>query len=301
MTKEEAKIVFLNRGYVEVEGGTIYDANKWRKSCRVISEWLEQEPSSDCISRQETIDTIRQLYIDLAIQKYVIDILKALPSVKPQPCEDAISRQAVLDSIERMKPYQQDADDIMEMIQNFPPVKPQESCDVPDTNVGDIISKQTVLDTISELNAISFYEAQEDSKECYYEIRQAIKDLSPVKPQEPKIEKVIKMRDATPEEQKSVNDYIKSISNPTGIEFDIDIDKKVESYGKLLKHPVVKHIMGMDETQEQLDFVQPHKKIPVTLTVQKEKTCDGCLFQQYPRITVCQECSRYYSDNYVKE
>lgn len=143
MTREEAKTVFLNRGYVEVEGGTIYDADKWRESCRVISEWLEQEPcedtisrqndilpnidkevesykkllkhpviksimgmdetqeqldfvqphkripvtltvESDCISRQEAIDTIRQLYIDLAIQKYVIDILKALPSVKPQ-------------------------------------------------------------------------------------------------------------------------------------------------------------------------------------------------------------------------
>lgn len=47
----------------------------------------------------------------------------------------------------------------------------------------DAISRQAVLDTISELNAISFYEAQEDSKECYYEIIQAIKDLSPVKPQ----------------------------------------------------------------------------------------------------------------------
>ena len=49
--------------------------------------------------------------------------------------------------------------------------------------------------------------------------------------------------------------YIKSISNPTGIEFDIDIDKKVESYGKLLKHPVVKHIMDMDETQESCDVL----------------------------------------------
>lgn len=80
-----------------------------------------------------------------------------------------------------------------------------------------------------------------------------------------------------------------------------NIDKKVESYKKILKHPVVKRIMDMDETQEQLNFVQPHKRIPVTLTVQKEKTCDGCLFQQYPQITICQECSRYYSDNYVKE
>ena len=44
----------------------------------------------------------------------------------------------------------------------------------------DCISRQAVFDTISELNAISFYEAQEDSKECYYEIRDAIKQLPPL-------------------------------------------------------------------------------------------------------------------------
>lgn len=41
-------------------------------------------PCGDAISRQEAIDTIRQLYIDLATQKYVIDLLKVLPSVTPQ-------------------------------------------------------------------------------------------------------------------------------------------------------------------------------------------------------------------------
>ena len=46
-----------------------------------------------------------------------------------------------------------------------------------------------------------------------------------------------------------------------------NVDKEVEKYRKMLKHPVIKHIMDMDEEQEQLDFVQPHKKIPVTLTV----------------------------------
>jgi GH43 family beta-xylosidase len=56
MTNKEAKTVFFNRGYVEVEGGTIYDANKWRESCVVISEWLEQEPCNDAISRQSAID-----------------------------------------------------------------------------------------------------------------------------------------------------------------------------------------------------------------------------------------------------
>ena len=48
---------------------------------------------------------------------------------------------------------------------------------------GDVISRQAVLDTISELNAISFYEAQEDSKDCYYEIRNAIDNLPSVNPQ----------------------------------------------------------------------------------------------------------------------
>lgn len=79
---------------------------------------------------------------------------------------------------------------------------------------------------------------------CAEEHRQLaewLRDYKRLKEQEPKTEKVIKMRDATPEEQKSVNDYIKNISKPTGIDF--------------------------DEEQEQLDFVQPHKRIPVTLMV----------------------------------
>lgn len=40
MTREEAKEIFLNRGYI----GGIYDGDKWREACIVISEWLEQEP-----------------------------------------------------------------------------------------------------------------------------------------------------------------------------------------------------------------------------------------------------------------
>ncbi len=53
MTREEAKKIFLSRGWVEVEGGIIYDANKWREACVVISKWLEQQPREDAISRQE--------------------------------------------------------------------------------------------------------------------------------------------------------------------------------------------------------------------------------------------------------
>lgn len=103
----------------------------------------------------------------------------------------------------------------------------------------------------------------------FRQLAEWFKDYKRLKEQKPTITSTVikQMRDATPEEREAIAKYIKSISKPTGIEFDIDIDKKVESYGKLLKHPVIKSIMGMDETQEQIDFVQPHKRIPVTLTV----------------------------------
>lgn len=48
----------------------------------------------------------------------------------------------------------------------------------------DAISRQAAIDALSNLNAISFYEAQEDSKETYYEIRNAIKALPPVNSQQ---------------------------------------------------------------------------------------------------------------------
>lgn len=41
----------------------------------------------------------------------------------------------------------------------------------------ELISKNKVLEKLKELNAISFYEANEDSKETYYEIRDAIKNF----------------------------------------------------------------------------------------------------------------------------
>ena len=80
----------------------------------------------------------------------------------------------------------------------------------------------------------------------YTGISEAYKMAFKALEQESKTEKVIKIRDATPEERESVDAYIKSISKPTEIEF--------------------------DEEQEQLDFVQPHKSIPVMLTVKSGDT-----------------------------
>lgn len=87
MTREEAKEVFLNRGYVEVDGGTIYDADKWRESCTVISEWLiEQESSDDLISRQAVLDILKEKWnmfssADDAMQES-IDAIEAIPSAE---------------------------------------------------------------------------------------------------------------------------------------------------------------------------------------------------------------------------
>lgn len=77
MTFEEAKNIFLNRGYVEVPGGTYYDADKWREAITVISKWLEQEPCDDCISRQEAI---------LQVQRYGVGCFDA-EEFSPEQCE----------------------------------------------------------------------------------------------------------------------------------------------------------------------------------------------------------------------
>lgn len=98
MTKEEARQVFLSRGYIEVEGGTIYDANKWRESCAAISEWLEQQPCDDVISRAEAIKRFTYNHKGERIPDYDCDnfsvqidiktvkkVLRDLPPVTPHP------------------------------------------------------------------------------------------------------------------------------------------------------------------------------------------------------------------------
>ena len=80
MTFEEAKKIFLNRGYIEVPGGTYYDADKWRESITVISEWLEQEPCEDCISRKDMLAVLSQSHS--LTQAW--DGFEKLPSVTPK-------------------------------------------------------------------------------------------------------------------------------------------------------------------------------------------------------------------------
>ena len=90
MTREEAKTVFLNRGYVEVDNGAYYSPDKWREACVVISEWLEQESCEDTISRQAVKDLFCRICMESNLcyrSKETCEDLKLfdkLPSVKPQ-------------------------------------------------------------------------------------------------------------------------------------------------------------------------------------------------------------------------
>ena len=67
MSREEAKEIFLNRGFID----GIYDGNKWRDACIVISEWLKEEPRSEW----EQDHTILKAYSDGANE--VLDKIRA--------------------------------------------------------------------------------------------------------------------------------------------------------------------------------------------------------------------------------
>ena len=98
MTRKEAKEIFLNRGFID----GIYDGNKWRDACIVISEWLKEEPfiNKPCVSsgvcehdKQKALDKVRaeiaeygsimvayaitkDTKTDKGIEKLVSDVLK---------------------------------------------------------------------------------------------------------------------------------------------------------------------------------------------------------------------------------
>ena len=76
MTREEAKDVFLNRGFIEVEGcrGRIFDADKWREACIVVSKWLKEESVLDKIRAE--IDKIYER------EDNSVDCLSALDELK---------------------------------------------------------------------------------------------------------------------------------------------------------------------------------------------------------------------------
>jgi hypothetical protein len=84
MTREEAKEIFLNRGFVN----GLFDGDKWRESVVVISKWLEQEPCDDCISREAVIEHYNSgeiLQCNHVSRNNLLNYIEALPPVTPKP------------------------------------------------------------------------------------------------------------------------------------------------------------------------------------------------------------------------
>ena len=71
MTIEEAKKIFLNRGFVEVDGGTIFDGDKWRQACVVISDFLEGLPVWVPVMAEINTDKMAEDIARIAIQALV--------------------------------------------------------------------------------------------------------------------------------------------------------------------------------------------------------------------------------------
>jgi rubrerythrin len=134
MTREEAKEVFLNRGYIKVDGGTVYSPDKWIEACAVISDWLEQNPCEDkrlyikVFADLEPDDIAEKIYQICDEDKFpkVIESLKEY--FDSEPCEDCVSREAVKDILHKSK---QKAvitfEDFEELVNKLPSVNPHES------------------------------------------------------------------------------------------------------------------------------------------------------------------------------
>lgn len=81
MTHEEAKQVFLDRGFVN----GIFDGDKWRQSIVVISEWLQSNSEGDAISREAVLECLKAT--NLKEFDWIIDAreqVKSLPSIQPK-------------------------------------------------------------------------------------------------------------------------------------------------------------------------------------------------------------------------
>lgn len=97
--------------------------------------------------------------------------------------------------------------------------------------IGQIIDEQPTVEAQPNRCDSCTHSEEQDGLNCY----ECVKGMADNFEAQP-----TKMRDATEEERKSVKDYIESISKPTGLQF-----------------------------EEELNFIQPHKKIPCTITVGK--------------------------------
>ena len=128
----------------------------------------------------------------------------------------------------------------------------------------------------------------------YYAIESAIKALE----QEPKIEKVIKMRDATPEERESIDKYVKSISKPTGVDFwDLEQEPCEDA---ISRQTVLDMLEDINAETEGVGFYYEHyveyiKKLPPVKPQQKTGH-----WRHYESMLICSECGTEFYDDIME-
>ena len=241
------------------------------------------ENEKKCVNRANKNDYCNRDCYNCELVKTDTEILTALDmailALEQEPCEDTISRQAVLD-LPRLKSRNVWGEVIYESVdvedvKQLPSVKPQES------------SRD-----MEEIEEIINCDANAEIK-C-----KMISNILTAKPhyfeeQEPKTDKVIKMRDATPEEQKSVDDYIKSISKPTGINFwDLDGNDDCISRKAVLS-------LLADHFDNVFDMV---KELPSVAIPPDHDGCKDCKYETYPEYYYpCCDCKQNYVDKWQKK
>lgn len=110
----------------------------------------------DMISRQAAIDAVTKRDANCGIDS--AEVIKQLPSAQPEPCEDAVSRKKMFETVaeyeKQLREIYGNENELVETVKilkhrlliELPSVQP----DVPDTNVGDMISRQAAIDIVWE-------------------------------------------------------------------------------------------------------------------------------------------------------
>lgn len=105
------------------------------------------------------------------------------------------------------------------------------------------------------------------------------------------------MRDATPEEQKSVDDYIKSISKPTGINFWDLVDGEYISREAVID--IVKDVCPIYGNDYRYILREKINELPTVAIPPEHDGCKDCKYETYPEYYYpCCECKQNYMDEW---
>ena len=193
MTNDEAINTLKNTAWL----GSEEQAEKVSEAVRMAVEALERETSGDAISRQAAIDVLMAIldkpkHAEFLYTDEICKALNELPSAQPERTDkhtethacDCISRLGAIDICNNVIDLWQGQLGegalvaIKNAINNLPSVQP----DVPDTNVGDLISRQVAID-ICHKNYDGILDFRSDGRTVALSFEDIINSVPSVKPE----------------------------------------------------------------------------------------------------------------------